>query len=130
LITREFYPPFVTAKNNWDATKSKVEFAMNTTSPQLIVVDYKSPDGFDAKTAVDNTKPEYIWLNYTYLFGNTDTQLRSTTGHEIGHALGLDHPPKTTSQILMYTLQYRDRNVLYTPQTDDVNGVNSIYGYP
>ncbi len=131
LITREFYTPFVTAKNDWDATKSKVGFAMNTTSPEMIVLDYKSTDGYDAKTLVDNTKPEYIYLNYTYLFGNNSTELRSTNGHEIGHALGLDHPPKTgTTQILMYTLAYRNRNVLFTPQTDDVNGVNAIYGYP
>ena len=24
----------------------------------------------------------------------------------------------------------RNRNVVFTPKTDDVNGVNSVYGYP
>lgn len=98
---------------------------MNTSAPQMTILDYSSADGYNGKTFVDNTKPDDIYLNWYYLSSANDTQRRSTTGHEIGHALGLDH---TANPALMNNV--RDRNVIYTPKDEDINGVNAIYSYP
>lgn len=53
------------------------------------------------------------------------TIARSTSGHEIGHALGLGD--LTSGTAIMNG--NRNRSSIYTPQTDDVNGVRYVYGY-
>lgn len=53
----------------------------------------------------------------------TSTMRRSTAGHELGHGAGLGEG--NVAQALMY--QGRDRSKIYTPQTDDVQGINSLY---
>jgi len=98
---------------------------MNTSAPQVTIIDYSSEDGYNGKAFVDNTKPDDIYLNWWYLSAANDTQRRSTTGHELGHALGLD---RTANAAIMNNV--RDRNVIYTPKDEDIKGVNAIYGYP
>lgn len=48
---------------------------------------------------------------------------RSTAGHELGHLLGLDDIYSGTAIMNVN----RSRTSIYTPQTDDVNGVNAGY---
>jgi hypothetical protein len=52
--------------------------------------------------------------------------MRSVTGHESGHGLGLGH--STVTPAIMNTS--RDRYTIYTPQTDDVNGLWQRYPSP
>lgn len=54
------------------------------------------------------------------LSGNT---ARSTAAHEIGHILSLDEAPY--DEVLMDPL--RNRNNIYLPTQDDINGVNEMY---
>ncbi|OPD56208.1 matrixin family metalloprotease [Bacillus anthracis] len=49
---------------------------------------------------------------------------KSTGVHELGHSLGLDHVSGTS---IMNSS--RDRTKITTPQTDDLNGIKSIYGF-
>ena len=66
-------------------------------------------------------------LNWFYLQSDTINARRGTAGHELGHALGLDDNNSGGAVIMNVG---RNRNQVFTPQTDDINGVNSIYGYP
>lgn len=126
LIFQSLFNPFVTAKNDWDATSTKVGFLYTIVNPTLTIHDYNSNDGFRGKTfTMPPTGTADVYLNYNYLQSDNDTRRRSTTGHEIGHALGLDHP---TGAVLMNDTRNRDQ--VFSPKLDDVNGVNSIYGNP
>lgn len=55
-----------------------------------------------------------IWNNF----------VRSVLVHELGHSLKLDHNSRNDS--IMNSA--RNRNTMFTPQADDINGVNAIYG--
>lgn len=48
---------------------------------------------------------------------------RSTAAHELGHAIGLDDLSSGNS-LMSHS---RDRSLIYTPQSDDLQGVNAIY---
>jgi hypothetical protein len=122
LLFRGLYNPFIAAKNDWDATPTKIGFAMNSSAPEIIVGDYSSNDGYRGYTLIDNTKPEKLNLNWFYLSADDDTKRRSTSGHELGHALGLDH---TANAALMNDA--RDRATIYTPTTEDINGIKAMY---
>ena len=56
-----------------------------------------------------------------------DNAKQSTMVHEWGHALGLGDQPNGSTMIMGYG---RDRTTMITPQQDDIDGVNAIYGAP
>lgn len=61
-------------------------------------------------------------INRYYSLTHEFTPARSTANHELGHILGLAH---TNNPAIMNTS--RNRYSMYTPQTDDINGVNNLY---
>lgn len=66
------------------------------------------------------------YLNHYYTDNYVANKRRSVAGHELGHALGLN---EYVGPALMHPLTYTryDLNGYYTPQTDDINGVNYLY---
>lgn len=66
-----------------------------------------------------------IYLNDRLLSSKSSNYKQSTIVHEFGHALSLaDNPPEKQS-IMRYD---RNRDVMTTPQQDDINGVKKYYG--
>lgn len=82
-------------------------------------VGYYSYYTSDGKTYKFN-----IYLNDKFLLSQSNNYKQSTLVHELGHAFSLaDNPPQKKS-IMRYD---RNRNKIYTPQSDDINGVKNFY---
>lgn len=79
--------------------------------------------------------PDNHWA-YAKVYGNayhmyddtpmTYEQRRAVYVHEIGHALGLAHASTGVASVMRNEAQ-RHANGWYTPQTDDINGINNLY---
>ncbi len=55
---------------------------------------------------------------------DTTNYLRSTLAHELGHALHLGDLDNTSKELMNHN---RDRSEIYTPQSGDIQGVNSYW---
>jgi len=73
-----------------------------------------------------------VYLNSYWFDGWGSGARRSTCAHEIGHVLGLNEEPDVTLRALMYPYHNIRWDIwrINTPQNDDVEGVNAIYGAP
>lgn len=90
-------------------------------------VDYKREDGGGPRTITRSLiclNPQAQWkIGFD---GNLDVyDLRYTIAHEIGHAIGLDHPP-IPDALMDYRYQERFR----APQAADIGGALLLYGAP
>ncbi len=65
----------------------------------------------------------------TYFTDNYSTnKIRSVAAHELGHALGLADLGTSANALMNgHTFNRYDSKGIYTAQTDDKNGVNSLY---
>lgn len=66
----------------------------------------------------------YIRLNTRLLDSKSSNYKQSVLVHELGHALNLSDNPPTSPSIMRYD---RNRELIYTPQADDIAGVNTMY---
>ena len=72
-----------------------------------------------------------VTLNDYWISDYESNKKRFVIGHEFGHVLGLNHEPSLAKEALMYPfIEAYDWWDIYTPQPDDVAGVNEIYGAP
>ncbi|WP_270166649.1 matrixin family metalloprotease [Paenibacillus sp. SYP-B4298] len=127
---------FDTAVADWNAAQSKIKFNLspsNTLSPNVVGTfgDYdQSLYGRCNYSFNSNNKFISIQARLNAFNNNIDTNAtvrRSTAGHELGHGLGLDH---TSVVVIAYLMSSnRDRTSIYTPKSDDINGVNAIYPF-
>lgn len=75
----------------------------------------------------------FWWAYYDtyYTTGYPSTARQAVMGHEMGHALGLGHDstgPGRSVALMHENLNWSYFNCgIYTPQQDDVNGINFLY---
>ncbi|MFJ7983520.1 matrixin family metalloprotease [Lysinibacillus xylanilyticus] len=113
--------------SDWNGKQSKVEFiyASNSNS-KLHSYSNKDKSLYGEMVAPTDilgfvTKFDgYINVNAENI--STNNVARSVAGHELGHAMGLDHNSGTS---IMNSKRVRSQ--LYEPQKDDVNGINARY---
>jgi hypothetical protein len=118
---------FESAISDWNGTATKVFFSNSTGSSNILDTYYKIDSTDYGVTNVTSSGSSIVCFTSEINVGNTNVVnttnvARSAAGHELGHGLGLAH---TSSTALMN--QNRDRTKIYTPQSDDINGVNSMY---
>lgn len=124
-----------TYKNAWDNgasswSRANANITYSNYSKNVCSTYFNMGDNSHGYTTI-YANPSSFYVNYFDSFLNTGapnanntTILRSAAAHEFGHVLGLDHFSNSTSAIMNTS---RDRTKIYTPQTDDINGINAIY---
>lgn len=125
------------ALNSWYNTSTPFNYYFTCTSPEFYLNDtYDSNVAWDGLTSYTQVSGNQIihtdsFINYYYAQNFTaPEESQSVAAHEIGHVFGLNEQqgddimnPSTcggsASRYCYYTI--------WGPQTDDINGVNSLY---
>jgi hypothetical protein len=122
--------PMNSALSSWNSASSKVNITKNSSSAAYVTAAQYSDTwyGLYSYSGIPVWRVFDIKLNSRTIAAdasNVTNFIRSTFAHELGHSLSLADNPSTSSASLMK--HSRDRNTLYTPQTYDINDVNSFY---
>ncbi|BFT71229.1 matrixin family metalloprotease [Paenibacillus sp. P36] len=118
------------AMDNWWDTPTQIGFTptSDVNSADINITGaYYGNNGTTASTLIWKqngiaSKAE-IRANYSEMDGIEDFKKAATFTHELGHVFGIDHV-SSKSQIMYGYLTGR---TVYTPQSDDINGVNFLY---
>lgn len=123
---------FDSAVSDWNSAQTKINIDLsisNTLSPNVLTTENVADQSLYGDTSWSYIGTEFISFTAMVNIGNSDVvnktnTARSAAGHELGHALGLDH---TYPPYLSIMNSSRDREVVYTPQNDDISGINALY---
>lgn len=92
----------------------------------------RAPEAFDCGSGIHDWQT--VQINHFEHQTATIEEKRSTIAHEFGHAVGLAHPPNQVESmpcaevsLMNHYWAPRSNCDVYTPQGDDIEGVNWIY---
>ncbi|WP_158630161.1 M57 family metalloprotease [Cohnella sp. AR92] len=132
IISTDAKNAFDTAVSDWNSAQTKISFNLstsNSTSSNVVTTENVADQSLFGDTLLTSSGTTISYFTAMINVGNSDVinksnTRRSAAGHELGHALGLDHPPAPTLSIMN---SFRDREVVYTPQLDDKDGIKAQY---
>lgn len=130
--TTYFYAKYawMTAVSDWPNADSTVSCIYQSSITSELRITYVVSSSFYGEmqmtyNASNSITEFYGELNCGNSKMSTPTIARSVANHELGHLLGLDDI--YTGTAVMNTSRIREN--IYLPQTDDINGEKSAYGY-
>ena len=123
---------FVYSMEQWNATSTPVNFQNSGNYDVYLFETNRDDVTWDGRTSasVQGSKfvKVYCYLNMYYTDDYGTNKRRSVAGHELGHVLGLDEMGYYDSVLMnQYTDRRYDVYGVYTPQQDDIDGVNAMY---
>jgi len=117
---------FENALSDWNGTPTPVWFSYSSRSSNTLNSYYVSDSSEYGVCNITYSGNEILYFTAMVNAGNINigksNVARSAAGHELGHGIGLGH---STAIAIMNS--NRDRTRIYTPQQDDINGVNARY---
>jgi hypothetical protein len=115
------------------SNNTKVNITLNSSSYNIFCTDvYSTVVDWDGLCYYNYSGSYFTSITQTLNYYYTDSYVAnkriSVAMHEFGHGLGLaDLGTSSTSLMNGYSYYRYDINGVFTPQTDDINGVNSLY---
>lgn len=123
---------------NYNQLPVDVFFTEVDSGGQIKIGEFNQPDGalgFYIATCTNGETYDQgnpVEINVAETSGESSRLRQMVWAHELGHALGLDHPnsiPSNRSIMHQGTSKYDD-NHIFVPVLDDINGLQFIYGTP
>jgi hypothetical protein len=122
---------FTYSLQDWNAAGTKVHFQNSVSYKVYLAEGYVTGVTWDGITYYGYRGSTMTWassyLNMYYTDGYGTNKRRSVSGHELGHALGLGEMTVGAELMNRYTSSRYDYYGVYTPQQDDINGINAMY---
>ncbi|UNK16340.1 hypothetical protein MNQ98_17645 [Paenibacillus sp. N3/727] len=132
-LPSQYESALINAAASWNAATNKVYISKDNNADNTVIIGTMS-DPLDFGSYTPQWEDQYgqasqfqIWINQTAIINQTNlgkdfwNVTQSTFAHELGHAL---HLADLQSGIALMN-QKRDRDKIYTPEQDDINGVNA-----
>lgn len=129
-VNQTWAAPIVDAMSTWNGTSTPVYISFSSSSPNTLTAASYSDTWYGLNTQSNGIYTFKIQLNSRTI--NRDATnfynfVKATTVHEFGHCFFLaDNPNTTSASIMKYSTNF---NVTTTPQTYDINDVNTAYDY-
>lgn len=129
---------WATAVSDWNSSQSKININLsdfNTSALSYVGTYVTSDTSIYGETTSTLTADSSTVTHFVSRFNTANSSVtsnatirRSVANHELGHALTLaDYNPSVVFLAIMN--QLRNRSITYTPQSDDINGVNAKYPF-
>lgn len=108
-----------------DAKADGEDFSANTLA---VTLSYRQGNVRTEADIVFNQA--YTWDSYRGGLRSGRQDIQRVAVHELGHVLGLLHPDKAEPPQVVNAIMNSTASNVETPRTDDINGVQSLYGAP
>jgi predicted Zn-dependent protease len=119
--------------HGWNVSPANIVYTKATPANITVTDTYNSGVTWDGLTSLApclSCSPytsATAWLNSYFTRNYSPGAIQSVTTHELGHIAGLAHVTNCAIMVADTSTRYYNVCGIWTPQTDDVNGINALY---